>query len=56
MTYGSFRIVVKEDSVRPVHAEETEEWARLLEQDVFQVNHRHVVFTIDEGLREIFLL
>jgi len=35
---------------------ETEEWARLLEQDVFQVNHRHVVFTIDEGLREIFLL
>ena len=35
---------------------ETEEWARLLEQDVFQVNHRHVVFTIDEGLREVFLL
>jgi hypothetical protein len=28
----------------------------LLEQDVFQVNHRHVVFTIDEELREIFLL
>jgi len=35
---------------------ETEEWSRLLEQDVFQVNHRHVIFTIDEGLREIFLL
>lgn len=35
---------------------ETEEWARLLEQDVFQVNHRHVVFTIDERLREVFLL
>ncbi len=35
---------------------ETEEWARILEQDVFQVNHRHVVFTIDEGLRDVFLL
>ncbi|MBB6695819.1 transposase [Cohnella xylanilytica] len=35
---------------------ETEEWARLLEQDVFQVNHRHVVFTVDEGLREVFLM
>src|SRR5690606_13064675 len=34
---------------------ETEEWSRLLEQDVFQVNHRHVVFTIDEGLRDVFL-
>ncbi|MEK3911772.1 transposase zinc-binding domain-containing protein [Paenibacillus sp. FSL H7-0331] len=33
---------------------ETEEWARLLEQYVFQVNHWHVVFTIDEGLREVF--
>ncbi|WP_261807614.1 transposase [Paenibacillus sp. N3.4] len=27
-----------------------------MEHDVFQVNHRHVVFTIDEGLREVFLL
>lgn len=35
---------------------ETEEWSRLLEEDVFQVNHRHVIFTIDEGLRPIFLL
>lgn len=34
---------------------ETEEWSRLLEEDVFQVNHRHVIMTIDEGLREIFL-
>ena len=34
---------------------ETEEWSRLLEEDVFQVNHRHVIFTIDEGLREVFL-
>lgn len=35
---------------------ETEEWSRLLAEDAFQVNHRHVIFTIDEGLREIFLL
>jgi len=24
-------------------------------EEVFQVNHRHVIFTIDEGLRDIFL-
>lgn len=24
-------------------------------EDVFQVNHRHMIFTIDEGLRDIFL-
>ena len=34
---------------------ETEEWSRVLNEEVFQVNHRHVVFTIDEGLWEIFL-
>ncbi|THF72395.1 IS91 family transposase [Cohnella fermenti] len=34
---------------------ETEEWSRLLEEEVFQVNHRHVVMTIDEGLRDVFL-
>jgi hypothetical protein len=34
---------------------ETEEWSRLLAEDVFQVNHRHMIFTIDEGLRDIFL-
>lgn len=34
---------------------ETEEWGRLLSEEVFQVNHRHVIFTIDEGLRNIFL-
>lgn len=34
---------------------ETEEWSRILAEDVFQVAHRHVVFTIDEGLWEIFL-
>jgi hypothetical protein len=25
-------------------------------EDVFQVNHRHVVFTIDDGLWSVFLL
>ncbi len=27
----------------------------MLEEEVFQVNHRHVVMTIDEGLRDVFL-
>jgi hypothetical protein len=35
---------------------ETEEWSRMLQEDVFQVNHRHVIFTIDEGLWDVFLL
>ncbi|TFJ94437.1 IS91 family transposase [Lentibacillus salicampi] len=35
---------------------ESEEWSRLLTEDVLQVNHHHVIFTIDEGLRDIFLL
>lgn len=35
---------------------ETAEWSRLMEEEVFQVNHRHVIFTIDEGLRNIFLM
>ncbi|WP_261808066.1 transposase zinc-binding domain-containing protein [Paenibacillus sp. N3.4] len=35
---------------------ETKERSRLLLEDVFQVNHRHVVFTIDEGLWSVFLL
>lgn len=34
---------------------ESEEWSRLLSEDVLQVNHRHVILTMDEGLREIFL-
>lgn len=33
---------------------ETEEWSRMMAEDVMQVNHRHVIFTIDEGLRVIF--
>ncbi|BCZ36925.1 hypothetical protein GVanDAA622_16160 [Enterococcus faecium] len=24
--------------------------------DMFKVTHRHVIFTIDEGLREIFMM
>jgi len=35
---------------------ESEEWSRLLTDDVLQVNHRHVILTIDEGLRDVFLL
>lgn len=35
---------------------ESEEWSRLLTEDVLQVNHRHVIFTIDEGLRDVFLI
>src|SRR5690242_4922303 len=31
---------------------ESEEWSRLLTEDVLQVNHRYVIFTIDEGLRD----
>ncbi|UZH05460.1 transposase zinc-binding domain-containing protein [Heyndrickxia coagulans] len=34
---------------------ESEEWSRLLTEEALQVNHRHVIFTIDEGLRDIFL-
>lgn len=34
---------------------ETEEWGRVLAAEVFQVNHRHVILTIDEGLRDVFL-
>lgn len=33
---------------------ETEEWSRIMSEEVLQVNHRHVIFTIDEGLRDIF--
>jgi len=35
---------------------ESEEWGRLLSDEVLQVNHRHVIMTIDEGLRDVFLL
>jgi hypothetical protein len=35
---------------------ESEEWSRLLTEDVLQVKLRHVIFTIVEGFCEIFLL
>ena len=35
---------------------ESEEWSRVLSHDMIQVNHRHVIFTMDEGLRDVFLL
>ncbi|MCM3652230.1 transposase [Metabacillus litoralis] len=34
---------------------EMEERGRVLQDEVFQVNHRHMIFTIDKGLRDIFL-
>lgn len=34
---------------------ESEEWSSLLSEDMRQVNHRHVLLTIDEDLRAIFL-
>jgi len=33
---------------------ETEEWSRIVAEDVVQTNHRHVIFTIDENLWIIF--
>lgn len=33
---------------------EAEEWSRILSQDAYQVNHRHIIFTIDEELRVVF--
>ncbi|WP_283214737.1 transposase zinc-binding domain-containing protein [Paenibacillus sp. HWE-109] len=33
----------------------TEEWSRVLSEEVSQVNHRHVILTIDEALRDMFL-
>ncbi|WP_449305990.1 IS91 family transposase, partial [Piscibacillus salipiscarius] len=34
---------------------ESEEWGRLLSEDTIHTTHRHVIFTIDEGLRDVFL-
>jgi len=33
---------------------EAEEWSRVLSESAYQVIHRHVILTIDEGLRVIF--
>jgi hypothetical protein len=35
---------------------ESQRWSDLVAHDMFAVNHRHVIFTIGEGLREIFLM
>lgn len=35
---------------------ESQRWAEVVTNDLFVVKHRHVVFTIDEGLRDIFLM
>lgn len=35
---------------------ESQRWAKVVANDVLAVTHRHVIFTIDEGLREIFLM
>jgi glycosyltransferase involved in cell wall biosynthesis len=33
---------------------EVEEWSRVIAQDAYQVIHRHIFLTIDEGLRNVF--
>lgn len=33
---------------------ESEEWSRIMSDDVIQTNHRHIIFTIDEHLRIVF--
>ncbi len=35
---------------------ESQKWAEVTANDLFRVVHRHVIFTIDEGLRAIFVL
>lgn len=35
---------------------ESQKWAETTANDLFRVVHQHVIFTIDEGLREIFLI
>lgn len=37
-------------------AGESQKWAATTANDLFSVIHRHVIFTIDEGLRDIFLM
>ena len=33
---------------------EAQKWADIQANDMYRSNHRHVVFTIDEGLRSVF--
>ncbi|QCI86085.1 transposase [Vagococcus zengguangii] len=35
---------------------ESERWSETIAQDMYHTIHRHIVFTIDEGLRDIFLM
>lgn len=35
---------------------ETQRWSELVAKDMYKTLHRHIVFTIDEGLRPLFLL
>ncbi|WP_185938033.1 IS91 family transposase, partial [Enterococcus avium] len=35
---------------------ESQSWSAVVANDMFKVTHRHVIFTINEGLREIFMM
>ena len=35
---------------------ETQRWSEAVAKDMYKTVHRHIVFTIDEGLRKLFLL
>ncbi len=35
---------------------ETQRWSETVAKDMYKTVHRHIVFTIDEGLRKLFLL
>ena len=48
-------IAVKIGSVRPFLSE-GEEWSRILVNDMIRLNRHHILFMIDEGLRNVFLL
>lgn len=37
-------------------AGESQRWSEMTGDDTYHVMHRHVIFTIDEGLRDIFLM
>ncbi|GGI45189.1 hypothetical protein GCM10008018_10850 [Paenibacillus marchantiophytorum] len=48
-------IGARDVSARRFHAEKRKSGARVLSEDVCLVNHRHVILTIDEGLRDMLL-
>ena len=35
---------------------ESQRWSEMVSEDMYHTIHRHIVFTIDEGLRKLFLL